>query len=204
MKVLIVESEPGVAEGTEAVLSEAGHEIVRCHVPRWQAVPCVGVDGVCPIAAGVDVAVLARNRASSEPSVLEDGIRCAIRERVPIVEVGPAGVNPYAEWTTARIGPQELDRLVDVASEAASKPNSELTAIGTEALRNTLESAGESPDNAEALVHRTANGSNVIIHVGDDVPTSAARRAAAWVASVIGRERGSGPQVDVRLARPLD
>ena len=85
MRVLMLESHPGVGAAAVAELVAAGHTIARCGTESHDF-PCRGIagDGQCPLDEHVDVAVLAR-----EPGVshVEYGAVCAARSRVPVLDV---------------------------------------------------------------------------------------------------------------------
>jgi hypothetical protein len=90
MRVLLLESEIGAAAGTDAVLTEAGHQVLRCDTVT--GAPCRGLDdgGACPLDGdGVDVAVLVHRHGALQPS--EHGALCAARRRVPVVSTGYLG-----------------------------------------------------------------------------------------------------------------
>lgn len=100
MRVLVLESHPGVARDAEMALTKCGHSIVRCDTAD-RTYPCRGLalGGDCPLDQHVDVAVLAQELGTTH---LEHGALCAARARVPIVELGtnpPAQRQPLAMWT---------------------------------------------------------------------------------------------------------
>jgi hypothetical protein len=101
MRVLVLESHPGVGADAEAQLSAGGHQIVTCE-PEDGHAPCrgLGASGTCPLDEHVDVAVLVQE-AGMGP--LQPGAICAARDRVPVVEVDPVGIatrTPITGWTT--------------------------------------------------------------------------------------------------------
>ena len=85
MRVLMLESHPGVASGAVARLLDAGHTIVRCDTADRQY-PCRGLvpGGECPLDQPVDVAVLVQEADTGQ---VEHGAVCAARSRIPLVEV---------------------------------------------------------------------------------------------------------------------
>ncbi|HTH05293.1 MAG TPA: hypothetical protein VL916_05460 [Ilumatobacteraceae bacterium] len=100
MKVLVLESHPGVAHDAELALAERGHAIVRCDTTD-RRYPCRGLafGGECPLDRHVDVAVLAQELGTSH---IEHGALCAARARVPVVELGtirPAQRRPLSMWS---------------------------------------------------------------------------------------------------------
>ena len=79
LEVLFVDVDPAPAVVDQ--LSEAGHTLRFCFPPGEAA--CVGIDGVCPLDNGVDVAV-----ASWTPAQV--GAICAARAGVPVATVNGA------------------------------------------------------------------------------------------------------------------
>jgi hypothetical protein len=104
LDVLVLESHPHAATMAVADLEAAGHRVHRCHRPGDRGFPCVGVTDptACPIANGVDVALVVRRRVSPRPTPLEGGVSCAIRAGVPVVEEGPDTLDPFAPWLAGR------------------------------------------------------------------------------------------------------
>ena len=88
MRVLMLESHPGVANEAIAELTDAGHTIVRCDTAD-RRYPCRGlVPGAdCPLDEHVDVALVVQEIGTHQ---VEHGAVCAARSRVPVVAVGPA------------------------------------------------------------------------------------------------------------------
>jgi hypothetical protein len=102
MRVLMLESHPGVANHAVAELTEAGHTIVRCDTPD-RRYPCRGLKAVadCPLDEHVDVAVLVQEIGTHH---VEHGAVCAARCRIPVVAVDSADLAtrfPITAWTTA-------------------------------------------------------------------------------------------------------
>lgn len=97
MDVLVVESEQGVADGAIEQLEQAGHHVHRCHEPGAPAFPCAGLgNDRCPLETGpIDVALTVRSAAGRQPTVLEDGISCALRHRIPVVVAGETALHPF-------------------------------------------------------------------------------------------------------------
>jgi hypothetical protein len=155
MRVLVLESHPGVAADAVTQLSGAGHQIVSCEPDDGHA-PCRGLaaHGTCPLDQPVDVAVLVQEVGVSG---LPPGAVCAARDRVPVVEVDPIGVatrTPINGWTTAsgsdllaectraaadgRAHVQAIvDRLVTLAVVAPAEVRSAAPTIGFEVERGS-------------------------------------------------------------------
>lgn len=105
-------------------LVAAGHRVHRCHDPGAPTFPCRGIDdpSKCPLDGPLDVALLVRHHIHPHPSVLEDGVACAIRAGVPLVEQGPDILDPYTPWVTSRVGREPLGRACEEAVATAFDP----------------------------------------------------------------------------------
>jgi hypothetical protein len=103
MDVLVVESHPHAADHAADALEAAGHRVHRCHDEGSHGFPCRGVLDLaeCPLNGPIDVAV--RDRINPRPTRLEDGVRCAIRASIPIVEEGTEILDPYTPWISERV-----------------------------------------------------------------------------------------------------
>ncbi|HEY3485015.1 MAG TPA: hypothetical protein VGK49_06500 [Ilumatobacteraceae bacterium] len=117
MRVLMLESHPGVASGAVARLTEAGHTIVRCDTADREY-PCRGLapGGQCPLDEPVDVAVLVQEAGTAQ---VEPGAVCAARARIPVLEVTGAEAavrSPLAAWV-APSGPDLLAACERVARD---------------------------------------------------------------------------------------
>src|SRR3546814_9180958 len=58
------------------------------HEPGEPAFPCKGLvdPSSCPLEGHIDVALLVRPRIAPRPTAVEDGVTCALRAGVPLVE----------------------------------------------------------------------------------------------------------------------
>jgi hypothetical protein len=115
MRILMLESHPGVANAAVTRLTEAGCTIVRCDTADRRS-PCRGLAAgdECPLDEHVDVAVLVQEIGTHH---VEHGAVCAARSRVPVVEVDGADVAerfPIRSWTSVA-----GSDLVDACEEAA-------------------------------------------------------------------------------------
>jgi hypothetical protein len=195
MRVLVLESERHSADEAIGRLEAAGHEVVRCHEPAWQAFPCVGMQGDCPVEEGVDSAVVVRNRGYGLPSPFEDGARCAARHGVPIVVIGDAATNPFEAWTAAHT---TVDAVSDAVEDAAAKPLPHLSVTATNTLRDFL-AREEIPGAGSATVRRAAGGLTVDLHLEADLDAALVEQAALRVMAAVRRIDSTSPRVDVQL-----
>lgn len=104
LDVMLVESHTHGADVAAAEREAGGHRVHRCFQPGDRGFPCTGVTdpAACPIDRGVDVALLVRSHVAPRPTAFERGVSCAIRAGVPVVEDGPAILDPFSPWLTAR------------------------------------------------------------------------------------------------------
>jgi len=143
MRILMTESDPRAGAEVEALLVDAGHEVLSCTGPG-QAFPCRGVAGdACPLDEGVAVAVSAPGSIPPEPKAGDVGVICVLRRHLPLVVVAPDG---------------HADLLVEVERAAAAP-----LADHTEALR--VEVRKELGPEADASVVRAGTGLLVTIDV---------------------------------------
>jgi hypothetical protein len=112
LNVLVVEDEGGAADVAIRELTHAGHAVFRCHDPGAAAFPCRGLldASTCPLRSHeIDVALTVRAEVSTRPSPREDGARCALMSKVPLVVAGSSVFDPYAGLETG-----VLNRTYDV------------------------------------------------------------------------------------------
>ena len=107
LDVLVVESHPHAADNAAAALERAGHRVHRCHDTDSSGFPCRGVVDAasCPINGPIDVALVVRRRINPRPTRFEDGVSCAIRTAIPIVEDGSEILDPFTPWISQRLRP---------------------------------------------------------------------------------------------------
>lgn len=125
LDVLLIESRPGTTDRTASLLETAGHRVHRCHEPGAPSFPCKALIHAedCPLDAHVDVALLVRSRISPRPTAVEDGVGCAIRAGIPVVEQGSDVLDPFAPWITRRIHrDDDVVAAVEQAVEFADAP----------------------------------------------------------------------------------
>jgi len=102
-RVLLLSSDDEPLTDVESALSAAGYEIRRCVERGADAFPCAALrdGGACPLDDGfVDVALDVRSHPWPRPTPREDGVRCALRARVPVAVVGRSAFNPFEQWAS--------------------------------------------------------------------------------------------------------
>lgn len=95
MKLLLIESSPGIAREISDHLTAEGHHLLTCHDDF--GAPCKGVyqGGDCPVEQHIDLTILARDPQAAR-TFEEMGSVCATRHRIPMVEVDPRSEVPPA------------------------------------------------------------------------------------------------------------
>lgn len=141
LNLLVLESHAGVADHSIEALEAAGHRVHRCH-DGGRAFPCVGVTSPheCPIDRHVDAALLVRRGVAPATTPLEDGVPCALRAGIPVVEDGTDLLDPYAEHITTRVTTDES--VVDACERAVVESMQPLEADVAAALVPFLEANG--------------------------------------------------------------
>jgi hypothetical protein len=180
MRILMLESHPGVANAAVTRLTEAGCTIERCDTAD-RRFPCRGlaVGGECPLDEHVDVAVLVQEIGTHH---VEHGAVCAARSRVPVVEVDRADDPkrfPIRSWTSVA-----GSDLIDACEEAASDGRAHAQAVEDRlsVLGVVTPAELERPGGTVAIdVTRGANRLRMTIELADSVRDREAEivRAAA-------------------------
>ncbi|HKY13641.1 MAG TPA: hypothetical protein VJM33_01860 [Microthrixaceae bacterium] len=104
LNVLVIENRPGAGDAAVDELVRGGHHIERCHEPGDHAFPCKGLvdPESCPIHR-VDVALSVRHHVTPRPTRLEEGVTCALRAGIAVVEDGPDILDPFEPWLSGRV-----------------------------------------------------------------------------------------------------
>jgi hypothetical protein len=163
LRVLVVESEPGVADAAAEELRAAGHEVVRCHERGAPVFPCNALadDRRCPLdEAPVDAALDVRSGVGPAPTAWEDGFACAIRRRIPTVVTGAAGPGAFETFSVTVASGQGV---VDACEEAAAAPLPAHAAIAERVLHSYGD--GEALGTATASVRVTRRHGELLVEV---------------------------------------
>jgi len=105
LDVLLIENRAGIGIDAARALEADGHRVHRCYDDPHDGFPCRGLaaPSACPVDGPIDVALVVRSGYAPAPSHLEQGVSCAVRANVPIVEQGPAEPDPFRPWVAARV-----------------------------------------------------------------------------------------------------
>lgn len=165
LAVLVLESHDGVAAAVAEKLEAAGHQIFRCHEPGAANFPCAALTdgGTCPLDTGIDVAVTARTR-SPWPTAREDGVACALRAGVPVVEVNDGTPSPFLGRT--------FPECADVVTSCEAAARTRFESLERDVVRRLAPLAsrkGIAPDDLSCEVHKHGEALEVRV-VGPVVP----------------------------------
>lgn len=199
LNLLILESHPGAADRAVTELEAEGHSVHRCHEPGAAAFPCAGVAGEhsCPLEAQVDAALLVRRGVSPSPTPLEDGVPCALRAGIPVVEDGTDVLDPYTEHITTRVGVDES--LGDAVRRAVTEAMEPLEAEVHAALVPFLTANGF--DAADCSVRLEPRGDLLRIHLhADGLPSMLTGQLSVKAVDTVRTMRRTWPSIEVTTA----
>lgn len=169
MRVLLLETDRHAGDACSDRLQAAGHRVVRCHEPDLDAFPCNALcgNGTCSLEAGaaIDVAVSCRAHPYPHPTLLEDGVSCALRHRIPLVVVGVSALNPFAPWTTEVA--DEAD-VVEACERAIGQPDRFLSDAATITVRDKLIRRGLDSTDASVTVTRRSGALRAAMSLDGD------------------------------------
>ena len=163
LTVMVLESHRDVAARASSKLTARGHTVRRCHEPGEPSFPCNGLgDGSgCPLDGAVDVALVVRRGVTPRPTGDEDGVTCALRAGLPLVEDGSDLLDPYAPMLTARVWTG--DDVAEVVERAVTESLAPLERELEDALGPFLQSAGRAPGSVR--VRAEASGRHLFLHL---------------------------------------
>jgi hypothetical protein len=200
MKVLVLESEQGLASPVEEGLVERGHTVLRCDSNHGaEGVACRGLEmgGDCPLDTDdVDVAIV--SRADTGITSSEHGALCAARQRIPLVVVGKDGVasaRPFgsAAWPTT--AEASLDDIIATCEEAAQSGMAHAAAVRRDLVALSLVDRHDESVGIE--VERSKRRLVLTVRMAKDHPRHAAIVKAA--AEALRRFDGNTAVIDVRV-----
>lgn len=203
LDVLVLENRRGVGDEAVRSLEAAGHTVHRCHDADDRGFPCRGVldpDG-CPIDGHVDVAVLVRRSVTPRPTPLEDGVSCAVRAGVPIVEEGPEALDPFEPWIATRVRPD--GDLVVACALAADRSFDPLRDDVRTKIGPLLHAAGLDPSEVGCDVQPAGSALDVHLDVPVAIDSSLEQALGVRVLDAVrSGGRGTYPQVHVQVHHP--
>jgi hypothetical protein len=179
MRVLLVESCEGAGEDVRRQLVAEGHEVVECFDAGQQLCVGSGSSAQCPFHDGVDAAVAVRIPGDATPNLHEMGAVCAIKHRVPLVEVPGLDTSPFAGRAVAASG-DIVGAVEAVAADATAHADA-----ATAALRRLPALADVDPEQVFATARRQGDRLMVTLHLPSGLPANQAAQATTWAARAV-------------------
>jgi hypothetical protein len=199
-----MENHRGASHPAEQELTAAGHRVHRCHEGGARGFPCVGITdpGSCPVDQRVDVALVVRDRVSPRPKPLEQGVSCAIRAGVPVVEQGSDILDPYTPWIAERVAPG-----FGVAAACERAAAGSFDALKAEIARRTralLTGAALAPDQVTCRVEPDHSALRVELWVDGPVDRHLQQALAVRVLDAVRSDGRTFGPVDVEVVSGAD
>lgn len=201
LDVLVLESHPHAGDEAVARLEAAGHSVHRCHEAGSEtSFPCVGLTDAtrCPITDGVDVAVDVRRFGARDATAFEEGVGCALRAAVPVVEVGGGdgfgGASHFGAWTFAA----EVDDLPAACEITADARFSALEAAISEQVAHLAGARGVDTSLLSCAVTRRGRGVRIVL-AGPRV-TPVLQQAFSVLAFGVVRDTTRVPHEEISIA----
>lgn len=194
LDVLVIESHAGAGRPGAAELASVGHRVHHCYEPGAHRFPCVGITGpeACPIEAGIDVALVVRRRVTASPTSLEQGVSCALRAGIPVVEDGPTVLDPYEGFVAGRVDSDIVHAVERVVAEGADRLERDLV----DRASHVLVAADLDPTGLTCTFVRTGDRLRVVFG-GTDVPQRVAHAVAVRALDAIRADGRRFGQIDL-------
>jgi hypothetical protein len=199
LNLLIIESHPGAADRAAIELEAEGHTVHRCHDDAQHAFPCAGVKGEhgCPIDQPIDAALLVRRGVGPSPTPLEDGVPCALRAGIPVVEDGTDLLDPYDEFLTTRVRNDES--VADACRRAVVEAMEPLEAEVEAALVPFLEANGLRSEDCSVRLEPRGDLLRIHLHAAGLTPMLTGQLSVKAVDTVRAMRR-TWPAIEVTTA----
>ena len=205
LNVMVLENEPSAAAAAEQELRDAGHTVLSCHDAGTASFPCRGITdpSACPLRShAVDVALVVRVGGRAQPTLGEDGARCALIQRVPLVVAGAPLFDPFDDYAT-----QTIDRtygVVDACEQAAHAPIDVLGRRATSVLNEVAGVSGSDHTSPRAEVIRRAGRLHVRVLHGETMTREERARAAIRITMAVRELDPYAAGIDVAIAADSD
>jgi hypothetical protein len=200
LNVMVLENEPDAAADAEMELRQAGHTVLRCHDAGTAPFPCRGVvqPSACPLHShGVDVALVVRVGTRAQPTLGEDGARCALIHQVPLVIAGSPLFDPFDEYAALTV--DRTDDLVGACERVAAAP---IEVLGRRASAVLDEVAGRRDDHVFRRVEVTRRAGQLQVRVehGEAMTKEVQARAAVRIAMAVREIDPYANGIDISIA----
>ncbi len=124
MHILLTGTESCGIDVVMRSLQAAGHEVFMCTEDVASASTCraIGDPDRCPMGAGIDVIVAARQHPLPHLTAREQLVGCACLENVPLVVAGSTVINPFgAQATTCVEGFADVVGVVETLVDGSAR-----------------------------------------------------------------------------------
>ena len=199
LDVLVVGADRTATEEAELRLAESGHRVHRCHEPGEAPLPCVGLvdPGACPLDHAIDVTLLVRRGVHPRPMASEDGVRCAIRAGIPIVEDGSDFYDPFDPWVDRRVWVH--DDLVTECVAAADHRFDRLRGLVRNRIARLVAVAGTSANEVTCGIESNGADLQVDLYVPAPIDRRLQHALAVRVLDAVKASGRTFGQVDVNV-----
>jgi hypothetical protein len=198
LDVLLVEGRPRAGEGAARSLTEAGHRVHRCYDSESRGFPCRGVTDpdACPLDGGIDVVLVVRHGVTPRAMPLEQGVGCAIRAGLPIVEDGPESLDPFEPWLVGRV---DGDDHVAACEAAVGQGTEELVEAVVARVDRVVAAAGIDPAGVRCTVEPRGHHLRVGVEIDGPTDRMLEQVIAVRVLDALRGGRRTYGQVDVNV-----
>ena len=146
------------------------------------------------------MALLVRGEPDPRPTPLEQGVSCAIRAGIPVVEAGPADVDPYDPWLAARVtGAGTVVPTCEAVAETTGR------GLRADVLRRTsaiLTGVGAGPDDVGCRLEPRAGDLQVHLDLPVVVGAGVEQALAVRVLDAVRAGTRTAGTVDVSIHGP--
>ncbi len=205
MKVLMVENSSESAQRIAEQLKSVGHSVYSCHdASEIEGLgACVALQhqqcpmDLAPMDLFLDVRSPDGTHSGIEALLMEEGVLCAARRKIPVVIAGEMNNHPFKRW--AAIEHHGLPNVA-VLEDVASAPLPDHSAVAAAALRATLRAHGITVDKAEAEVRRRDGGLLLHVDFSPSTDASSAQAVAIKVGQAVRQIDPWAPSLDITLS----
>jgi hypothetical protein len=199
LDVLVVGSDRTATEEAISHLEAGGHRVHCCHEPGEPSFPCVALvdPSACPLQDGVDVALLVRRGVHPRPLCDEDGVRCALREGIPVVEDGSEVLDPFNPWITERV--HSAGDISAACQTAADRRFDDLRTLIRQRIAGVAAAAGTSSLDTACLITHAAGDLVIDLYLPVDLSKSQQQALAVRALDAVRASGRTYGQVDVNV-----
>jgi len=188
MRVLVLEGDGKSSAGVVEELTAAGLEVARCSDEGGPAFPCNGLMAgrTCPLENHAVSAVVVTTQPEAHSDDLaphEEGVRCALRQYIPVVLVGDQTDSPLAPYATTIAA--DADALLPALHEAVEARLPQHEAVATDMFRWVLDTHGLADVGASVRASRGDRGVRLTLYPSEAIPAKVAEVAGVRVAGAV-------------------